>query len=231
MEFKYLTQAIEKYYAEQEKTVKFYIKNGYEPTWSDDHKREPDNGLKRYLTEKEFAKYQSGIITRAQAIQKAQARAARELEKRKAKYCGKLEAAKNAVDVTYVSVSVEWLKSRTWGANPTATVTIYGERTTTGTASGCGYDKQSAAISEAFNKSPALLKALYTAEEKRLKGIKTRKQSRRDVIGYGSGYGILPYFEGGCGVSVYPEIFKNCGLKFEYGASGKMFDSYTIRKI
>ena len=33
------------------------------------------------------------------------------------------------------------------------------------------------------------------------------------VLGYGSGYGILPYFEHGVGVSSFYKIFDNLGLK------------------
>ena len=33
------------------------------------------------------------------------------------------------------------------------------------------------------------------------------------VLGYGSGYGILPYFEHGVGVSSFYTIFDNLGLK------------------
>ena len=105
----------------------------------------------------------------------------------------KAEAVAAAQTLTACRISVEWKKSRVWGYNPAVTVdawTVDADgvaecTTTTGRASGCGYDKQSAAIAEAFNASPAILKALYNAEERRLKGRESRKQSRRDFIGYG----------------------------------------------
>lgn len=150
----------------------------------------------------------------------------------------KAEAVAAAPTLTACRISVEWKKSRVWGYNPHATVdalTVDADgatecTTTTGRASGCGYDKQSAAIAEAFNASPEILKALYNAEEKRLKGRESRKQSRRDFIGYGSGSSARPYFEGGCGVSVFYKIFENCGYTFEQVASGKTFDAYKITK-
>lgn len=59
-----------------------------------------------------------------------------------------------------ISIAVEYKRSRTWGWNPTATVTasLDGVRTdtTTGMASGCGYDKLSAAVCEAFSENPLL---------------------------------------------------------------------------
>lgn len=59
-----------------------------------------------------------------------------------------------------ISITIEYKRNRTWGWNPTATVTasLDGVRTdtTTGTASGCGYDKLSAAVCSAFDKNPLL---------------------------------------------------------------------------
>lgn len=59
-----------------------------------------------------------------------------------------------------ISINIEYKRSRTWGWNPTATVTasLDGVRTDTtiGTASGWGYDKLSAAVCEAFSENPLL---------------------------------------------------------------------------
>ena len=73
----------------------------------------------------------------------------------------KAEAVAAAQTLTACRVSVEWKKSRVWGYNPAVTVDAWtvdtdGAQecaTTTGRASGCGYDKQSTAIAEAFNAS------------------------------------------------------------------------------
>ena len=150
----------------------------------------------------------------------------------------KAEAIAPAPNLTACRISVEWKKSRLWGYNPFVTVdawTVHSDgvtecTTTTGRASGCGYDKRSAAIAEAFNASPAILKALYNAEERRLKGRESRKQSRRDFIGYGSGSSARPYIEGGCGVEGFGKIFDNCGYTCEQVASGKTFDAYKTTK-
>lgn len=59
-----------------------------------------------------------------------------------------------------ISITIEYKRNRTWGWNPTATVTavLDGVRTdtTTGTASGWGYDKLSAAVCRAFSENPLL---------------------------------------------------------------------------
>lgn len=59
-----------------------------------------------------------------------------------------------------ISINVEYKRNRTWGWNPTATVTavLDGVRTdtTAGKASGGGYDKLSAAVGRAFSGNPLL---------------------------------------------------------------------------
>lgn len=59
-----------------------------------------------------------------------------------------------------ISINIDYKRNRTWGWNPTATVTasLDGVRTdtTTGMASGCGYDKLSAAVCYAFRENPLL---------------------------------------------------------------------------
>ena len=59
-----------------------------------------------------------------------------------------------------ISINIEYKRNRMWGWNPTAMVTasLDGVRTdtTTGTASGCGYDKLSAAVCGAFSRNPLL---------------------------------------------------------------------------
>lgn len=80
---------------------------------------------------------------------------------------------------------------------------------------GCGYDKHSTALAEILNLHPAILKRLYKAEDKRL-GTKG-SDDRRDVIGYGSGYGVVPYFEGGVGSSCHVQILERLGYTVTEG--------------
>ena len=80
---------------------------------------------------------------------------------------------------------------------------------------GWGYDKLSSAISEVLNEYLPLKELLYNYKEKYLFENKLIQVNNRDIFGYGSGYGILPYFEGGVGVSSYYKIFNTIGLEFK----------------
>ena len=128
-------------------------------------------------------------------------------------------AAAEAVELPDgVSISVEWKKSQTWGANPHATV--YAAFTVTkGRASGCGYDKESAAIASAFNDNPEVMAIIYTAVEA---GIKPG-YSVFDSFG-------LPFFDGGCGVNCFYTVFENCGYQFNKIPGGRNFDCYLIER-
>lgn len=128
-------------------------------------------------------------------------------------------AAAEAVELPDgVSISVEWKKSRLWGANPHATV--YAAFTVTeDSASGCGYDKESAAIASAFNDNPEVMAIIYTAVEA---GVKPG-YSVSDSVG-------LPYFDGGCGVSCFYTVFENCGYQFKRIPGGRSFDCYLIER-
>ena len=80
---------------------------------------------------------------------------------------------------------------------------------------GWGYDKLSSAISEVLNEYLPLKELLYNYKEKYLFENKLTQANNHDIFGYGSGYGILPYFEGGVGVSSYYKIFNSIGLEFK----------------
>ncbi len=153
--------------------------------------------------------------------------------KSEAKQVEKITTIFNTVNIIdSINISVEWKKSRMWGANPTAYVRVNfkgGEckNFESGSIGGCGYDKESTAISEALNYCNELLKLMYTKKDKKT------KLNNGDIFGYGSGYGLLPYFNGGVGVSCYYQIFESLGFKFEKVSSGKTFDVYraTNKKL
>lgn len=142
----------------------------------------------------------------------------------------KLEEVAAASEFLGADVSVEWKRSATWGKNPQATTkikTANGTTVVTGSpVSGCGFDKLSEAVARALNASNAVKKVLYQKFEETLQNDPAA--SLRDVLGYGSGY-ELPEFEGGCGVSTFREIFKNCGFLFEEVASGSSFNVFEVR--
>lgn len=136
-------------------------------------------------------------------------------------------------------INVEWTKSRTWGANPSAECWYSYEldgRThsgyvKSGSVSGCGYDKLSTAVAYCLNQINEVLKPMYLAKDKaNFASAKSQGEANQSIFGYGSGYGILPSIEGGVGVSCYDRIFNAIGYEFKSLTSGKMFDSYIITK-
>lgn len=223
--------------ADRRKTEnRFFIENGFFPSWAKEHQTDPERGLKQYSTPKKWEAYQGGTLSREKAVEIAVKRGEKEIDKWHEEQLAKLRTAAAAPDLGFVSVSVEWSKNRTWGANPTATARTSGG-VFTGYASGCGYDKESAAVAEALNQSPAVMRTLYTAAENAMESGKapvetgnTSCVSWRDILGYGSGYSLLPYFEGGVGVSCFWSIFKVCGYDCRSAGSGKMFDAYTVER-
>lgn len=145
----------------------------------------------------------------------------------------KITAIKNAGKLISARIQVEWKKSRMWGMNPSAEMWVQftnkeGQQDSayfvSGSIGGCGYDKLSTATAQVLNQCNEALKMLYTAKNK---AIDTKNH---ELIGYGSGYGILPSFEGGVGVDCHKRIFEKLGYKFKCTASGKTFDAYEITK-
>lgn len=65
------------------------------------------------------------------------------------------------------------------------------------------------------------MRALYEAEEKRL--ADGGKKSRRDYIGYGSGYNVLPCFEGGVGMSAICKILDSIGYNVTSDDTGDLY--------
>ena len=184
----------------------------------------------RWLTPYMEKKFKAGSIDLETAQKFAIKRIENFYSKRLARTTEKIDRAENAPELLSIDISVEWKKNRTWGNNPTAKVRAWtGSHSTEsgiGSASGCGYDKESAAIADALNSCPSVMSALYEIAEQ----IGARKEEYREKIGYGSGYSILPYFEGGVGVSCYYQIFDAMGYTMRHTASGKTFDVYTVSK-
>lgn len=226
---KKLMDAVIEHYQKERENIAHYVERGYYPHWNKEHCTDSDKGLKQYSTPKKWEKYKSGTLPRADAVNLATVRAWREVDAYEKEKADAIIAAQDAPDVYEIIINVTWHRSRTWGYCPTVNAkirTANGWSYYNGRAGGCGYDKESAAIAEALNASPSVLKLLYIKEIDAL----TAGRDRRDFIGYGSGYGILPYFEGGVGVYSHCRIFENCGYTFETVASDKMFTVYRIYK-
>lgn len=214
---------IKREYARKRKAAAQFVKLGYFPDWAEEHRNDPERGLKQYSTPAKWAAYQAGKIDRKKAVELATARAWKEIDEQERKQIEKLRTAETAANLKYIDISVEWTRSRNWGNIPHATIRtnagIY-----TGTAGGCGYDKESAAVATALNNSPEIMRALYDLKEKH------PTAPHRELFGYGSGYGILPYFEGGTGISCFESILNRCGFVLTSRNSGKTFDIYHFER-
>lgn len=109
-----------------------------------------------------------------------------------------------------VIVRIIWTKNRTWGYTAKADDN-YGHNSDV--ASGGGYDKASTATAGVLNAHPLIMLRLYAAADKAIAEGKAKRQE----IGYGCGYNVLPYLEGGVGVSCHVEILKRLGFAVEWG--------------
>lgn len=133
--------------------------------------------------------------------------------------------------INKIVIAIEWKKSRIWGHNPYCEVKVFYNNnqieTLNGSAFGYGYDKRSAATAEALNKCELLKALLYKAENKRLKD--KNGSTRRQFIGYGSGYGSLPYFDGGVGFRCHEDILNNLNFKTSlYDENSAAYDIYIF---
>lgn len=150
-------------------------------------------------------------------------------EKRRAELLARVENAEKAPDIKEVTVRVSWVRSRTWGANPHAEVSIiytdgYADRLS-GTASGCGYDKLSASITDAIENNPAILKLLINNLGK------LKKQGLFSHSCYVFSCEGLPILvTAGSGLSSLRRVFEACGLKKYTNECGKMWDFINFSK-
>ena len=78
----------------------FYIENGYFPTWAEEHRTDPDRGLKANSTETRWKQYQAGTITREKAVELATKRATKEIEKKTAAKLAKLDRVAGSILAT-----------------------------------------------------------------------------------------------------------------------------------
>ncbi|WP_162127451.1 hypothetical protein [Flavobacterium phycosphaerae] len=166
--------------------------------------------------------FENIAILKAYLIKRLDAQITTEIQRQVAKliFSDKLES------LNEITITVVWRKSVMWGHNPTAESYVNGiGALTSGSISGCGYCKLSTAVAEVLNQIPQFLKLMYQLKNKKF------KVKNHELFGYGSGYGILPYFEGGVGVSCYGKIFNAIGYQFRTISSGKLFDVFSITKI
>lgn len=153
-------------------------------------------------------KYENGEISLDCYLARAEKRMRMLIAKRLETELAKIDTIETAEKPERFVLWVDWKKSRTWGKNPHTELIVSGD-TYRGKASGCGYDKESAAIAEVLNLCPGTLKILYDVKEAALAG--DGDISNENAIGYGAGYGVLPYYERGVGVSSLVAVLEKCG--------------------
>lgn len=197
---------------------------------------DPNNILRLYSTDTRWTQYQNGTISREKAVEYAVKRLEKKAAQNLQKQLDKLEKIENAPAVDSISISIDWVRSNTWGHNPHAMVDD-GYNRYYGKASGCGYDKASAAVAEALNQSVHILKALCVLKESALMEGKSdisdtscTGRHNENVCGYGAGHYPIPEFEGGVGMSCFESILKKCGFECTYNG-GKTWDCYNFRKV
>lgn len=169
-------------------------------------------------------------------------REARKAERKKAKRLAEIEAEKNQKPIKSVTITIEWKRSRTWGANPHAAAKVQYQDGIYGhfdgfKCSGCGYDKESTVIAQIFNK--VLIYKLYQ-KHKWTDSINQKETNHPYGVyyydgdvgqPYDSGYIPLPRYNGGVGTSCYYRIAEFIGGKFEHIASGKTFDVFKYTDL
>ena len=132
----------------------------------------------------------------------------------------RLDAVSQAEPLQYVEARVEWIKSRTWGYNPSVEAWTSGSYYDTAKASGCGYCKESAAIGDALSDSLSLQRFIIENLSK-----------LKDEYGIETRFGIAHLSIGGKGVSTLLNIFKSVKGWTINEMHGKSFDGYRIERI
>ena len=145
-----------------------------------------------------------------------------------------LEQTKNKIEKicfanipNFITVAVEWYNSRIWGANPQAEVRTGENYHTSRKVGGCGYDKESTATAECFNKDFGILKIALISLYK--------KEHFKNYLGSGYGATIDLWgvsFYSGVGFNCHESIITNSGYyKVTSRHSGKMFNTYNFEKV
>lgn len=120
----------------------------------------------------------------------------------------KITSVNNALDTLQndLVLTINFTKNATWGYCPKGNDN-YGHKTDS--ISGCGYCKESTATGQLLSQNDIILKKMYKVMNK----PSNLKKGSRESLGYGSGYGILPSFSGGVGVSCHIGILEKLGYK------------------
>lgn len=181
-----------------------------------------------YLADEALTWLEKGHQIAADYVKRCHEYLEKTLPKEEKYWTERLETADAAGKLIEINISVNWTKSRTWGANPHAECwfrfedAVYGSRSSysEGRASGCGYDKRSAAVQEAFE-----LEISKSVNASRRADLALAKASfDRFVIEHGEElwkeYAIektpMPHFRiDGKGMSTFTRLFRRIGCKYD----------------
>ena len=166
-----------------------------------------------YITDLRKQQLKDGKITLEKAQGIAIKKATKEIEKQTAKKMDQVKyIASTITNMEDINIIVQCKKTNL-GYQYKATLTTDIIRIEGKYTGGWGYDKLSTAIAEVLNQYQPLIKLMYKYIDDKMFEEGSLKIDNHKVLGYGSGHGILPYFESGVGVSSFYKIFDNLGLK------------------
>lgn len=136
----------------------------------------------------------------------------------------RIERASKAEVVESIHVSVDWKRNRTWGSNPSAEVWVHTEsdvaHAESGSIGGCGYDKESTAVSKALLRiggavGAALDRLVFEGGPK----------AWEEYVFYKT---PVPHFSfGGKGMSTFTRLFPRVGSRKEW-CKDHAFPKYVI---
>ena len=171
------------------------------------------NTIDFYITDLRKQQLKDGKITLEKAQQIAIKKATKEVEKQTTKKMEQVKNIGNTIEnMEDINIIIQTKKTNLGYQHKailtTDTLRIDGKYT-----GGWGYDKLSTALAEVLNQYQPLMKLMYEYIDNKMFEEGSLTINNHEVLGYGSGYGILPYFESGVGVSSFYKIFDNLGLK------------------
>ena len=190
--------------------------------------QETTNNESKYLTEFEKSKIKAG---RFQVEHYAENITKRINKTYTAQEIDRLNAIFNDKEIKRIVIATDWRRGSMQANQCKAEIKVtYADYCTevfeSERTGGCGYDKESTAIADAFNQINALLKELALKANEAIE----RGEVYCDYIGYGCGYSTLPYFEGGVGFSSQEKILNSLGYKMNHLHWTKTSDIYEFVK-
>lgn len=185
--------------------------------------RQPGKGAKSHLRGRQEGTEMDTTQT-DKATRKAERQEARKTAKYLAQKQARIKAQIEQKPVRSITITIEWVKSRTWGSNPHAIASVTFKdgtfkRNEGYTCSGCGYDKESTVIAQIFND--------FLAYKFHNAAIRAADKTSVPYGMYLKREDWVDSYEGGVGTDCYTRgIADFIGGTFKRTANGKTFDVY-----